>query len=162
MGDPWHEFDVAAGLCALGEIKAELLPVAAVAAMERGCDAPSLGRLAAMDGAGWSEVEPEVARVFRERGLQVPDHDAAVKIVADDVLRQMVSGECSPVEGTTRLLRLSSSAATAGPTEDDLGTFSRLYADWYYSDINRNEDEVHREMLRQARALLDRGGVRIP
>ena len=72
VSDCWREFDVAVGRWRLGELMAERLPVAAMEALAAGCEAPSLGQLAAMAGSGWSEVEPVVARVLEERGRACP------------------------------------------------------------------------------------------
>jgi hypothetical protein len=47
---------------------AERLPESAPDALAAGCESDSLAQFAAMDGAGWSEVEPVVARVLAERG----------------------------------------------------------------------------------------------
>lgn len=54
MGDGRREFDVSVGRWRLGEVMAERVPGAAMRALAAGCDPPSLGQLAAMDGAGWS------------------------------------------------------------------------------------------------------------
>src|ERR671917_501312 len=93
MTDCWGDFDVAVGRWRLGELMAERLPSAAMEALAAGCDTASLGQLAAMDGAGWSEVEPVLTRVLKERGLPVPSAPEAMKTVADDVVRRMVAGE---------------------------------------------------------------------
>jgi hypothetical protein len=49
-----------------------------------------------VDGAGWSEVEPELARVLEERGRGLPDESEALKSVADDALQRMVAGDVAP------------------------------------------------------------------
>lgn len=107
MSDGWREFDVVVGQWRLGELMADRLPAVATEALSAGCDAASLAQLAAMDGAGWSQVEPLVARVLEERGRTVPSKDQALKSVADDVVRRMVGGEVAPEDATARLRRLS-------------------------------------------------------
>src|SRR3954454_808528 len=104
---------------------AERLPVVAMQALSSGCETPSLGQLAAMDGSGWSEVEPLVARVLHERGRAVPGDDEALKCVADDVLRRMVAGDVAPEEATKRLRRLSLKALDQ-PAWEDLDFFQHL------------------------------------
>lgn len=58
MSNSWQEFDVAVGGWRLAELAAEQLPVAAEPALSVGCETQSLVRLAAMDPAGCSELEP--------------------------------------------------------------------------------------------------------
>jgi hypothetical protein len=146
---------------------AERLPAVAVGALSAGCDTPSLGQLAAMDGASWSEVEPLVARVLEERGRVLPSEDKALKCVADDVVRRMVGGEVAPEEATARLRRLSMKAL-GDPAWEDLGAFHHLALDWEVADDAREAglrgadlDALRGEMLREGRDLMARGGVRL-
>jgi hypothetical protein len=159
--DCWQEFDVAVGRWRLGEVRVERLPAAAMQALSSGCEAPSLGHLAAKDGSGWSEVEPLVARVLRERGRAVPGDDEALKCVADDVLRRMAAGDVAPEEATTRLRHLSAKALDR-PGWEDLRAFHHLALDWEAAeDAGFDLDALREEMAREARELLDRGGVRL-
>jgi hypothetical protein len=161
VSDCWREFDVAVGRWRLGEVMAERLPSVAMQALSSGCEAPSLGQLAAMDGSGWSEVEPLVARVLHERGRAVPGDDEALKCVADDVLRRMVAGDVAREEATKRLRGLSMKALDR-PAWEDLGAFHHLALDWEVAeDGGFNLDALREEMAREARELLDRGGVRL-
>jgi hypothetical protein len=161
VSDGWQDFDVAVGRWRLGEVMAERLPAAAVQALSAGCEAPSLGRLAALDGTGWSEIEPVVAQVLRERGRAVPDDADALKCVADDVLRRIVAGEVAPEEATKRLRRLSMKALD-GPAWEDLGAFHHLALDWEVAeDAAVDLDALRADTVREARELLDRGGVRL-
>jgi hypothetical protein len=130
-------------------------------ALSAGCDAASLGKLAAMDGAGWSEVEPLLVRVLGERGCRVPSDQEALKCVADDVVQRMVAGEIAPEEATERLGRLSMKALDR-PAWEDLGTFHHLSLDWEAAEGARLDvDGLRAEMVREGRALLARGGVRV-
>lgn len=167
VGGCWREFDVAVGRWRLGEVMAERLPAAAMEALLAGCDAPALAQLAAMDGSGWSEVEPLVARVLEERGRAVPSEDEALKCVADEVVRRMVEGEVAPEKATARLRRLSMKALD-GPAWEDLGAFHHLALDWEVAEDAREAglrgadlDALRAEMLREGRDLLARGGVRL-
>lgn len=160
MSDCWRAFDVAVGMWRLGEMKAERLPEIAVLALESGCDTPSLGELAGMDGSGWSEVETVVARVLGERGRQVPSDAAALKSVADDVLRQIVAHEIAAESGAARLRRLSMNELN-GPAWRDLGVFHHLALDWEVAEgASADIDALRHEIAHEAQLLLDRGGVR--
>jgi hypothetical protein len=162
MSECWREFDVAVGRWRLGELMAERLPAAAVKALSAGCDSPSLARLAGMDSAGWSEVEPEFARVLEERGWALPDESEALKLVANDAVQRMVAGEVAPEVATERLRRLSMKALD-GPQWEDLGVFHHLALDWEVAEGARLEHQaaLREDMLREGRELMTRGGVRL-
>jgi hypothetical protein len=157
--DCWHQFDVAVARWQLGEIRAEDLPAAALDALTKGGDSPSLARLAGMDWAGWSQVENELKRVLAERGVQLPDRNASLKVLSDDVLSQMTTGECVPEEGTNRLFRLAT-VASKSPAFADLATFWHLERDWEVADYaGFDRGWLRSEMVRAAQELLARGGV---
>jgi hypothetical protein len=160
VNESGRAFDVAVGRWRLGELMAERLPVVATESLAVGCESPSLGQLAAMDGDGWSEIEPLVARVLRERGRPVPDEEEALKCVADDIVCRMLSAEVSPEEATDRLRRLSMKALDR-PAWEDLGAFHPLALDWEVAEGSRLDlDGLRGEMLREGRELMARGGVR--
>jgi hypothetical protein len=161
VNDPWREFDVAVARWRLGELMAEQLPAIAEQALLTGCSTSSLGQLAAMEGAGWSEVEPLVTRVLEERGRAVPSPEEALKCVADDVAQRMIAGEVPPEEATDRLRRLSMRAID-DPAWQDLGPFHHLALDWDVAeDAAFDLDGLRGEMLREANELIGRGGVRL-
>ncbi|MEJ7785644.1 MAG: hypothetical protein WKF96_12640 [Solirubrobacteraceae bacterium] len=167
MSDCWRGFDVAVRRWRLGELMAERLPAVALSALSAGCDTPSLGQLAAMDDAGWSEVEALVARVLEERGRAVASAEEALMCVADDVVRRMVDGEVAPEEATARLRRLSMKALD-DPAWKDLGAFNHLALDWEVAEDaceaglrGADLDALRAEMLREGRDLMARGGVRL-
>jgi hypothetical protein len=161
VSDCWRVFDVAVARWRLGELTAERLPTAAMHALSAGCDAPSLGQLAVMEGAGWSEIEPVLARVLDERGRRVPSEQQALKCVADDIVQRMVAGEVAPEEAADRLRHLSMNALDR-PAWHDLATFHHLSLDWEVAERARlDRDGLRAEMLREGRELLARGGVRV-
>jgi len=159
MSEEWRGFDLAVSRWRIGELAIEGLPEAAIEALEAGCDTPSLGVLAGMDGRGWSELEPVVQSVLVERGVPLPSRAEAIKSVADAVLRQVVAGEVDPRDATLRLMRLVSGPQT--PAWEDLVVFSSLSFDWDSADEGRvDEAAVRHEVLAQANRILDQGGVR--
>ena len=129
VSDCWQGFDVAVGRWRLGELVPERLPDAAVQALVAGCDTTSLVRLAGMDGAGWSEVEPVLGQVFEDRGRPLPSVEEAVKWVADSVLRELVAGDVEPRSATEQLRILAWKAVDSAPWEDLL-VFVGLSDDW--------------------------------
>ena len=159
--DFWRDFDVAVGRWRLGDLMAERLPDAAMHALVAGCETPSLGQLAAIDGSRWSEIERLLARVLKERERRLPSKDEAVKAVADDLVRQMVEGEISLEQAVERLLIVSMKALTR-PAWKDLGVFHHLALDWEIAEEAPHDlEELRLEILQQGRELLERGGVRL-
>ena len=78
-----------------GRTDAEV-PAAAVDALGRGAAGSELDVLAGMTGATWSQLRPQVERVYQERGVARPTGDRAARLVADAVLRCTVdaTGDC--------------------------------------------------------------------
>jgi hypothetical protein len=114
--------------------------------------------LAGMEGSGWSEVEPVLARVFEERDRPLPAQDEALKSVADDIVARMVVGDMEPREAVERLRTLAWRAVDT-PQWEDLASFVGLASDW--SESFFDQAELCEATLRVARELLDRGGVRL-
>lgn len=161
MEDFWRHFDVAVGRWRLGELGAERLPDTAMHALLAGCETPSLAQLTAMAGSGSSEIERLLARVLKERERRLPSEDDAVKAVADDLVRQMVTGEIPPEQAAERL-RILSMKALNRPAWKDLGVFHQLALDWEIAEeAPKDLDELRREIMQQGRELLERGGVRL-
>jgi hypothetical protein len=161
MDDRWRPFDVAVAEWRLGDLPAERLPAAALAGLSADCDSPSLAHLAAMDGSRWSEIEPILGRVLNERGVSVPTPDEAVKRTADEVLRQLVAGEVEPQAGTDRL-RVLAWKAVDRPPWGDLVAFVSLSGDFDAVEAAHwDRGDVCEVVLREARELLERGGVRV-
>jgi hypothetical protein len=129
VGDCWQDFDVAVGRWRLGKLELEMLPAVALETLGAGCNTPSLVRLAAMDGASWSEVEPILGRVFEERGRPLPSPEEAVASVADDLLRRLVAEELDPHGATEKLRRLAWEVVN-GPAWPDLEAFVALSDSW--------------------------------
>jgi hypothetical protein len=158
--DRWQGFDAAVGSWRLGDLEAERLPAAAVEALSAGCESPSLGQLAALEGAGWSEIEPVVTRVLDERGRSLPTPEEAVKLVADDVLRQLAASALAPEAAADRLRVLAWRVADH-PAWEDLAPFVSLAGDWDAVAAGRLDRAAWCEqVVRAGRELLARGGVR--
>jgi hypothetical protein len=91
----WTAFRLAAAELELGRASLEDMPAAALAALGAGCDSPTLALLAALDGAGWSEIEPRVAQVVEESGGTLSAREARRR-VADDWLARVADGRLDP------------------------------------------------------------------
>jgi hypothetical protein len=157
----WQDFDVAIARWKLGELAAEEIPAAAVEALSVGCDTPSLGLLAAMDGSGWSEIESVVDRVLADRGRSAPTGKDAVKVIADALLQELVSERVDPEAATERLRRLAWKTDDGHPLTDLL-PFAALSDNWERSEAGEfDRAEVREVTLDNARRLLAQGGIRL-
>ena len=160
VGNCWQDFDVAVGRWRLDKLELEMLPGAALEALSAGCETPSLVRLAAMDGATWSEIEPVLVRLFDERGRPLPSPEEAVARVADDVLRRLVAEELDPRGATEKLRRLAWEVMN-GPAWPDLEAFVALSDSWEAADAGRlDRDAVREAVMQSGREVLAGGGVR--
>lgn len=161
MSDGWRDFDAAVAAWRLGELPAEQLPEAAVQALAVGCNTPALVRLAAMEGSGWSEIEPVIGRVFVEREHELPSPDVAVKLLADALLRQVLAGEADPREVLERLRRLKWKAVDR-PAFDDFLVFEGLLCDWELVEQGVvPEVDMPPRVREEAAEMLARGGMRL-
>jgi hypothetical protein len=160
MDDPWHEFEVAIARWRLGDLPSEGLPAAALGALSGGCDGASLGRLAGMGRAGWSEIEPLIARAYQERGVELPDERTAVKLLADATATRIVRGAVDPLEGADALHRLAWRCDGEARFED-LNPFIGLWGELDVAEAGIIDiEELRAAVVREAQELLDRGGVR--
>ena len=161
--DRWRDFDLAVARWRIGWLAIEQLPAAAGDALTAGCDTPALRTLAGMRGATWSEVEPLVLEVFRQRGTRLPSEDEAIAALADSVLRGVEADTIGQEEATLRLGALAGLALDRPPSVD-LDAF--LGYDHIWRDIQAgvveeaSPDSMLAKMRHQAAAILARGGVR--
>ena len=162
MESCWPKFDL--GVCRwIVKLAAhDGLPDAAVAALVAGCETPSLIRLAGMVNATWSVLPPVVASLFAERGRTTRTFDQAVKAIADDLLKGSRKAALTPERGPT------SSPACVGwvPIDSpnrDLDDFLVFDDRFDLADQGSLEtpEQVCRDVIAKAHALLARGGVRI-
>jgi hypothetical protein len=160
VDDCWLGFDEVIARWQLGDLAAEELPAAAVGALAAGCASPSLARLAGMEGSTWSEVEPVARRVLAERGCRIPDEKEAVRAVANGIARRIVAGSTVP-EDAARQLNLLAWRVNGRPAHDDLWPFAGLWASLDVVAAGHGTiEQLRAEIVAEAQALLDRGGVR--
>lgn len=93
--DDWGPFRRAVAECRLHRRPIEDIPAAAVEALERGLDSPTLPVLAAMEGASWSEIAPVLDRVAAETGAPADELEARV-LFADSWLDRVADGAVEP------------------------------------------------------------------
>jgi len=160
VADCWLSFDEAIAAWRLGEISLEYLPAAAVDAMTAGGDSASLLRLAGMEDATWSEIEPLALRVLADRGRSLPDQEEAVRAVANGIARRIVSGDAVPEEAARRL-NLLAWLVEGRPAHDDLWPFAGLWSSLEAVETGQvSIGQLRAAIVKEAVALLDRGGVR--
>lgn len=95
MAGDWTSLRQAAAEWTFGRRPIEDMPAAASDALVAGCDSPSLARLAAMEGASWSEIEPLTRRVLAELGWPVSDDDTR-RHLANGWLERVADGRVEP------------------------------------------------------------------
>jgi hypothetical protein len=160
MDDSWFSFDEAIAEWQLGERPIEELLAAAVQALAAGADLPSLAQLAGMDGCSWSEIEPLVRRVLAERRKPLPDREHALRTFPNAITRRIVTGEIVPEQGARRL-NLLAWQLNGRPGHEDLWPFATHYVTLDLIDAGHATiEQLRREIINDAQALLDRGGVR--
>jgi hypothetical protein len=93
--DDWTPFRGAVAEWTLGRRPIEDMPAAALTALERGLNTPSLAHLAAMEHASWSEIVPVLQRVVAELGGPPSEHDARL-LVADAWLARVADDTLDP------------------------------------------------------------------
>ncbi len=115
-----------------------------------------------MDGATWSEFPSVVAEVFEQRGRAVPSFPEAIKMLADDLLREIAAGRLD-VRAGTHELNLLGADLWEHPDYADLGVFVGLDDAFYLADegIYGKPDEVTADALAAVNNLIARGGVRM-
>lgn len=158
--DTWAIFDLATARWVRDELAADELPAAAVAALTAGADGDALRLLAAMDGSGWSEIEPVFQQVFAERGRPLPTRRQATVTVASDVLQEVAAERLNARDGTNRLRVLAWDIDDSEQGWKDLEPFISLSFDWDSADEGRIDPETVRTVtVETARELLARDGV---
>lgn len=92
----WQPFLVAVAEWMTDRRPSTDLPEAAVQVLVAGGESPTLGALAGMTDATWSEIEPVVRQVLTETGRSIT-HAEAEHLVLEGWLRQVAAGTVAPV-----------------------------------------------------------------
>jgi hypothetical protein len=151
--------DVILARWVLGELPPEDVPPLAVKALLRGCESPTVAVLAGMTRPTRGDVEDEVRDLLLELKLSRPSQRAALKSVVDHVAQQIVSGTLAPPKGARRIWAYEMEWV---PQSDPVlwpqfRPFVGLAS--ACEDDPDHAVEYDAEIVREAQALLDRGGL---
>jgi hypothetical protein len=141
----------------LDELGSEEVPRLATEALEAGCDTPTLRQLAGIEGSCRAEVEELLPRFLREVRAERPTTDDAVKAMVDQCARQVVRGELAPSVGATRLWLRSHHFYGNDRIWEQLSPFVALASE--LDDWPDGRAQLEADIVREAAALLDRGGL---
>jgi len=112
----------------LGLLSAGAVPDVATEALARGCDTPSLRRLAGLIGSDTEEVGPLLDRALAELGSPRLSNAAAVMRLAREISQAIVAGTTAPYDGATEIWELTLRAP--GERFPDLDTFIYAASEW--------------------------------
>jgi hypothetical protein len=143
------ELPIAAAWCALGKLTTDEAVNAAHAALNRGVYSDALGAVTFAEPL-WAEVGPLFRRALDELGVGVPDRAVAVRRLARDFARRIVSGELPPYDGAWAIWH---ELAWEPETGDTLLPFIGLASEWEDRPEFRREYEA--DILREARTLAE-------
>jgi len=112
----------------LGLLSAAAVPDVATEALSRGCDSPSLRRLAGLMGSEGEEVGPLFDRALAELGSpQLSDAEAVMRL-AREISQAIVAGTTAPHDGAKRIWDLT--LRVPGERFPDLDTFIYAASEW--------------------------------
>jgi hypothetical protein len=144
---------LAASKRVLGLLLPEDLPLAAMEALEDGCDSPALRILAGLTRSEVDEAGSLFVQSLVEAGLTMPTRRVAALDVAREVARNILSGSTSPRDGSESISRMASQLS---PREHlpQLDTF--LYADSEWDDRPHDRELFEKGIVAAARDLASR------
>lgn len=152
-----NSFDRLAARYVLGRLRSEDVPALAMAALENGCPSDTVAVLAGMDQPTWRDMDALIIALVHEVGRSLPSHSDADKILTDEQAELIVGGQVSPVAGAWEIWQLGDCPADRARWID-VRPFIGLASEADASGIDL--DELNRQIVREARALLARGGLR--
>ena len=125
------------------------LPGVAAEALTAGWDTPSLRELAGTVGADDRETRELFTQALDELGRSLPTEPEASARLVRRWSRAIVDGTVAPHMGARGIAGL-------GPDHDDYSTFAMLEDEWVGRWAGRSRDEIDREIVAEARAVLER------
>jgi hypothetical protein len=143
------ELPIAAAWLALGKLTTEEAIDTAHAVLNGGVYSEALGEVIFAEPR-WSEVGPLFTRALSELGVVIPNRLVAVRRLARDFARRIVTGEVPPYEGARALWRELAWEPEAG---DSLLPFIGMASEWEDRPEFRREYET--DILRAARVLSE-------
>jgi hypothetical protein len=142
------------------EMPPELVPEIASNALEKGCDSPTLRRLAGETAPlTRHDLEPLVRRTFAELGFTLPDAAAATAFLVNHWARLIVERKVEPYLGAKRIWQFSNEW-WGKPEWQRLSIFVGLASEW--EDYPPGRDGFKKAILQEAERLLAEGGIEPP
>jgi hypothetical protein len=154
-----ESFDEVIARWVLGDLYPEDVPAVATDALVRGCEASEVAVLAGLRRPSRVEVEDELSALLRRLGMGRPGPRRALKTVVDACAQRMVDGRVSPVAGARTLWSWAMEFHREDHVFEQLAIFVGLASEWDDDEPRRAAYEA--DMLEEARALLDAGGLRV-
>jgi hypothetical protein len=142
-----------------GDLPPEAVPELAVEALSRGCDTPTLRRLAGeRQPCTRGELDRDVLQCFRELGLRTPEPGEARVFLVNQWALLVAERKVEPYRGSKRIWLLSSEW-WGKPEWDRLSVFVGLASEW--EDYPPGRAEMEAAMVSEAQKLLDEGGLQV-
>jgi hypothetical protein len=135
----------------IGDLGTEELPDLAADGLARGVDSPSLRLLAGTSRHDVRDARDLLIEAMSELGIPLPSEADGRRALVRFWARRMVEGSLSPIEASRRIWWEGWSELGC---PDDLTVFVGLASEW--EDAPDHRAEYERDMLAEARALLDR------
>lgn len=156
----WERFDAKVADWLLGLRCDEQMPVVAAAALNSGCESPSLSNLAGLRRPDQTAIHALVGDIYRERDMTLPLRSDAISRSARDTLSAMLAGHLPLEQAADRLRRLAERSRD-DPMEEDLLEFRELAITLDVAadpecDFEVDIDEWSAQMLSLARGVLRR------
>jgi hypothetical protein len=158
-GASMERFDELMARWVLDDPAPEAVPDVAAEALVNGCEMAEVAVLAGMRRPSRAEVEDELMALLRRLRVARPTRSAAIKTVVDACARRMVEGDVSPSAGAHRIWLWANECYDDADVFKQLAIFVGLASEWDDDEDHRSAYET--DMLEEARALLDAGGLRI-
>jgi hypothetical protein len=144
----------------LGHVSAEGAVERATQALAAGCDDASIvsiASIAASKATTREEIEVELPQVLHAFGRRRPSEQESLKTLVDDCAWRIASGEVDPVQGAWRMWSFWTNEDESSEFYDQVRVFVDLVCDTPASHVAEHGDEI----VAEARAFLDRGGLRL-
>jgi hypothetical protein len=129
-------------------------------AVEQGCSDHSIAVIAGSRATTRGEIEEELPRVLRVLRTRLPSRDEALKTLVDDCARQIAAGRIDPVHGAWSMFDFSTNEDESPEFYDQVRRFIDLA--WGEDDAGPDLTTYRDEIVAEARAFLERGGLRVP
>jgi hypothetical protein len=144
----------------LGHVRSEDAVQRATQALAAGCDDASIvsiASIAASKATTSEEIEVELPRVLRAFGQRRPSQEEALKTLVDDCAWRIAHGEVDPVHGAWSMFSFWANEDESSAFYDQVRVFVDIVSDNPDPHVAKHRNEI----IAEARAFLDRGGLRL-